>query len=158
IVVHDPAREPYRVLSHEDFDRRWQTSSRWMLLVLPAADAPRATDGDARAAALSAVPAPGSLAGGAPAEIVTPCDALVAQGVVAARADRATAERVLRSAVALCPEQSGGYRELAGLRFVQQRWRESATFAEQAVAREPDDQHAWQLLATSRFLDYDRVA
>jgi hypothetical protein len=166
VVVHDPAREPYRVLPREDFDRRWQTSARWMLLVLPGEDSPRATVPTAGAgaatgvteAARTAVDLPAGTASLTGNESVTPCDALVTQGVVTARADHATAERVLRSAVALCPERAGGYRELAGLRFVQQRWGESITFAEQAVAREPGDRHAWQLLATSRFLDGEPIA
>ncbi|MCC7044255.1 MAG: C39 family peptidase, partial [Acidobacteria bacterium] len=151
VVVHDPAREPYRVLPRAEFDRRWQTSSRWMLLVLPGAV-------ESAGATAAAAPMPGAAAASPTANDSTPCGALVTQGVAAARADHAAAERVLRSAAALCPEQAGAYRELAGLRFVQQRWGESITFAEHAVARGPDDRHAWQLLAASRFLADDREA
>src|SRR5687768_4222604 len=37
IVVHDPARSPFRVLPWADFDRAWAAAGRWMMLVLPPA-------------------------------------------------------------------------------------------------------------------------
>jgi predicted double-glycine peptidase len=37
IVVHDPARSPFRVLPWGDFDRAWAAAGRWMMLVLPPA-------------------------------------------------------------------------------------------------------------------------
>src|SRR4051812_35786309 len=44
VIFHDPARAPLRVLTREEFDRRWRAADRWMAIVLPPprADAPRA--------------------------------------------------------------------------------------------------------------------
>ena len=79
-----------------------------MLLVIPGEDSARATGSPAGAVAattgvIEAARTPADLPEGAASvtrsESVTPCDALVTQGVVTARADHATAERVLRSAV-----------------------------------------------------------
>jgi hypothetical protein len=83
---------------------------------------------------------------------------LVAEGVTHARSGRhQDAEDVLMSAISLCPEGPGSYRELAGLRLLQQRWGESAALAEQAVQRDAGDGHAWELLATNRFVAGDLV-
>src|SRR5262245_41975563 len=37
IVFHDPARTPFRVMSRDEFDRRWSPAERWMAIVLPEA-------------------------------------------------------------------------------------------------------------------------
>src|SRR6185436_19915398 len=59
------------------------------------------------------------------------------------------------AAVALSPASSTALSELAGLRFLQKRYGESATLAERALAIAPTDEHARQTLATSRFLQGD---
>src|SRR5688572_1102068 len=75
IVVHDPARSPFRVLPWHSFDRAWTAAGRWMMLVLPP-NTVRPTP----AATRSVAPAiTGS--GGGPQ---TPCDALVDRGVTLA--------------------------------------------------------------------------
>ncbi|HXG87358.1 MAG TPA: C39 family peptidase [Vicinamibacterales bacterium] len=53
------------------------------------------------------------------------------------------------------PSQTSDLRELAGVHFVEKRWREAADLAAQAVAHDRLDLPAWQLLAASRFLDGD---
>ena len=47
-------------------------------------------------------------------------------------------------------------RELAGLRLLQRRWSEVSDLAAAAVSEDPTDDHAWRLLATSRFVQDDR--
>ena len=52
-------------------------------------------------------------------------------------------------------EVSGPLGEEAGERFAERRWREAADLAEQAVAVDPDDHYAWEVLAASRFIQDD---
>jgi peptidase C39-like protein len=142
VVVHDPARAPFRVLTIRDFERAWSVSDRWMLRILP---------GDSRTTQPPVTPpdAPSIRA-------TTACDALVAEGIANARAsDHGLAERALLAATELCPKSAAAWRELAGLRFSQSRWHEVADLARRAVELAPDDEHAWELLASGRFLDRD---
>src|SRR5438093_426253 len=53
------------------------------------------------------------------------------------------------------PDSAGPLRELAGVRFAARRWHESASLAEQALARDPRDEYAWDVLASSRFMQDD---
>ena len=144
VVLHDPARAPFRVLPWADFDKAWVATDRWMMLVLPPNGfRPR---GDAALA-----PAPSSDAA-VPAD-VTPCRALVDHGVdLALAGDRDGAEQGLVAATNLCPSDPASWRELAGLRFSESRWSEAETLALAAVSLAPDDTYAWQLVATSRYL------
>ena len=168
VVLHDPARAPYTVMSHEEFSRRWNVTSRWMLLVLPAdetssapapglaATLPTPTSGAAATVASASPLTPPSTPGLSPASGDAACSALVAEGVTRAQSGlNEEAEAALLSAISLCPAYSGGYRELAGLRLLQKRWAESAALAAQAVERNPGDEHAWELLATNRFVAGD---
>ena len=47
------------------------------------------------------------------------------------------------------------FRELAGLRLLQRRWPEVGELSSAALAVDPMDAYAWQLLATSRFVQND---
>jgi hypothetical protein len=140
VVFHDPARAPLRVIGRADFDRRWGAAARWMAIVLPR-DPP---------------PAP-SAAETPPIAAANRCDALVAEGVSRAQAnDLAASERSLTMALP-CPG-SAALRELAGVRLLQRRWPDVTALAEAAVAIEPRDEHAWRLLATSRYVQRDPLA
>ena len=76
----DPARAPMRVMTVEEFARRWEAADRWMAVILPGDRAPVAD-----------APPPVT----PPAE--TPCDDLVAAGVSQARSnDLTAAERTER--------------------------------------------------------------
>jgi predicted double-glycine peptidase len=134
VIFHDPARAPLRVLTREEFDRRWRAADRWMAIVLPPprADAPRA----------AATPLPvGAVS----------CEQRIAQGISEAQAgDVESAERTLTGALA-CPGPAAA-RELAGVRFLQKRWDDAAQLAGEAAAIDPSDTYAWRLLGTSRFL------
>ena len=142
VIFHDPARAPLRVLSREEFDRRWRAADRWIAVVLP---------GDRRE---TAVPSPGGPDSVRPPILPTAlpsCDARVAEGVRQAQAnDLESAEKTLTGALA-CPG-SAVPRELAGVRFLQRRWEDAAQLALQAATIDADDTYAWQLLGTSRFL------
>jgi hypothetical protein len=144
VVLHDPARAPFRVMAWADFDRVWAASGRWMMLVLP--------PGRARPDEAVARVTPVSLDVAVRPD-QTPCGALVAHSVQLALAgDRTGAEEGLSAATGLCPNDPASWRELAGLRFSQARWSESRDMALAAVRLAPRDEYAWQLVATSRYL------
>jgi predicted double-glycine peptidase len=143
VIFHDPARTPYRVMSRDEFQRRWRASNRWMAVVVPG----RVTQpSEPRVVPAVAVAATNQ----------SPCDALVSEGVRLAQAgDHAGSERALTSALA-CPG-GAAYRELAGLRVLQKRWTDVASLAETATDTDVADAYAWRLLATARFLLDDRA-
>lgn len=143
IVVHDPARSPFRVESRDAFERAWGVAGHWSVVLLP----PQSGDTVEPPAATAVTPA----AAGS-----TPCGAMVSRGVeLAVAGQTADAEAVLIAASALCPAESGPWRELAGLRFTEKKWTEAARLAARAVQVSPDDDHARQVLATSRVLAGD---
>ena len=150
IVLHDPARAPFRVLRWAEFDRAWTAAGRWMMLVLPPSG--DRTDDEVTPAA-----------SGAPDDAVvpagpTPCAAMVERGVhLAITGDAEGAEHVLVAATRRCPNAPAGWLELAGLRFSQARWREAQELARAAVRLAPDDAYAHQLVATSRYLMGDTM-
>jgi predicted double-glycine peptidase len=138
VVLHDPARTPFRVMSSADFERRWSASGRWMLIVTP------------RAA--HAVDAPVT----APRSAGTSCDAQIAFAVEQAQQNELEeSERTLVGALS-CPG-AAVFRELAGLRAVQRRWAEAADLASAALAREPGDAYTSRLLASARFIGDDQL-
>lgn len=143
VVVHDPADRPFRPIAEETFQRRWAASGHWSLLVLPNAERHQTAAEDA-----------GNAATPAPAHDVCAADAKKAVRI--ATTDLARAESLLLKAAAeRCRLSPSTWRELAGVRFIQQRWSEAAEFAETATALDPLDDYAWRLLATSRFLEDD---
>ena len=145
--VARPGARAFRVLRWAEFDRAWAATGRWMMLVLP-------PDGfrkrDEAAPATTAAP---DVAVHAVHAAETPCSALVESGVQLALAgDLDGAEQGLVAATALCPDDPAAWRELAGLRFSQSRWREAQDLARSAARLAPDDAYAWLLVATSRYL------
>jgi hypothetical protein len=137
IVLHDPARAPFRVMDREQFGRRWSRADRWMAVITPRETTPS-----------SEPPAPVEAAAG------SSCDDLIASGVQRAQAGQFDeAERKLTAALSC-----GGaapVRELAGLRLLQRRFPEVGELASTAISLDPMDEYAWQLLATSRFVQND---
>ena len=148
VVLHDPARAPFRVLSRADFDDAWAAARRWAVAITPASSSVEAR-----------TPAPEPAVAGAPADLApvaaaTPCEALVAAMVTRARAgDAAGAEPGLRAAAALCPHAASVWRELAGVQFLQERWADASAAAQRAADLEPADVPGWDLLATTLYLD-----
>lgn len=149
VVMHDPARAPFRVMPWAEFDLAWASTERWMMLVLPP-DAIRAGD------TLTAARPP------QPEAVVsidrTPCRALVERAVdMALDSDPHRAEDALLAATRFCPDDPASWRELAGWRFSQSRWPEAQELAAIAVRLAPDDAYTWKLLATSRYLMGDMI-
>jgi hypothetical protein len=141
VVVHDPARAPYRLIAEEEFYTSWGAGDYWTLLILP---------GRTGAPAV-ALPEP------APSPDESGCSGLVEEAVRLAReGDLPSAERLLTASNQLCPHSSAPVRELAGIRFRESRWEEAGELARQAVKRDPADDHAWRILAATRFLRDDR--
>jgi hypothetical protein len=138
VVFHDPARAPFRAMERAPFSRRWAAAERWMAIVVPGAVTPESL--------------PPALVDASEAST---CSQLVSAGVQHAQAgDLEAAERSLTSALSC-----GGatpLRELAGLRLLQRRWPEVTELASAALDEDPKDEYAWQLLATSRFVQNDR--
>ncbi len=146
VVFHDPARGPFRVADATTFDRAWTATGRTTLLVVPA-DENAALAGPRDAPDRAPLP---------PAGQAGACREPLARGIALARAgDVAGGETLLSVVRESCATLSAGPRELAGIRFLQERWMDAAALAEEAVSREPTDLHAWQLLATARFLAED---
>jgi hypothetical protein len=142
IIFHDPARGPFRVIADEAFDAAWKVTNRTTLLILPAETRDEAMP------TVTSAPAGGSRSHN--------CAQIVEEAVqTARRGDLESAEALLSLADRACPLSSAAPRELAGIRFMQRRWADVITLAERAVARDPSDAHAWQLLATARFLGGD---
>ena len=44
VVLHGPARSPFRVMTRDTFTRRWAAADRWMAIVLPASRRRSASD------------------------------------------------------------------------------------------------------------------
>ena len=158
VVFHDPARRPFVVMSAAEFDRRWRAADRWMAVIVPGRGPfpPSLAEGELRrglaeasAEAERAAPQP-SIA----AKAATPCEQQVAEGVRLAQAtDLDGAERALSAALG-CP---AAMRELAGVRVLQKRWAEASDLASAAVEADAADTYAWKVLATSRFVQNDRL-
>lgn len=156
LVVHDPAQAPFRVLPAAAFDEAWAATGRWALLVLPGSTAlaeasPTVTTPAPRAA--SSAPGPETRAETRPTAD-DPCAPWVDDLVTQARGgDLTGAARGLEAAAAVCPHAAGVWRELAGVRFLQQRWTDAASLARRATSLDAADDGGWDLLATSLFLD-----
>jgi hypothetical protein len=144
IVVHDPARSPFRVIEAAEFLHAWAPAKAWMMIAQPRAAGarplPRA-DGNAGADA-SDTSMSNSL-----------CAGMVEEGVrLSGRGDLAASERVFRLATTECPDDPGPWRELAGVHVLRGDWRQASAAARLALDRDPQDQHAIRILATSLFL------
>ena len=143
VIVHDPARAPFRELDMAAFYDGWAKAGFWSLLVLPGdsgSGPPTATT-----TGFVAMPA---LAPG--------CHADVWEGIeLAHRGSLTLSEYALRAAADRCPTSSVPWRELSGLRILQSRWTEAADLARKALEWNRTDAQAWRLLATSQFAHSD---
>ena len=138
VIVHDPARAPFRVLDAAAFTRAWERSGSWSLLALP----PSSFAKEHETPHEVAVPAEG------------PCGGMVDEGVRLAQAGQADeARRVLELASEICPADAAPWRERAGLHAISGEWRQAAADARQALRRDRHDGHAARILATAQFLD-----
>ncbi len=158
VLVHDPARAPFRKLSVAEFRSMWAPTGAWSLLVVPArhrVDSLRAAPADST----SAAPAPRAADSAAERTAVPPpagpsaCHERVGDAVRMARdGDMAGAARVLEATAAACPDSASPLRELSGVRFQQRRWMEAAAAARRALALEPGDPYTTRLLAGDLYM------
>ena len=141
VVLHDPARAPFRVMARDEFARRWEAADRWVAVVVP--DESRTPS--APAVAVIPVVAAGS----------TECQTKIATASrLAGEGAYDAAEHALTDAPACSAAVT--FRELAGVRAVQKRWAEATELAQAAVDADRSDPGAWRLLGTSLFLQDDR--
>jgi hypothetical protein len=150
VIVHDPARAPFRVLDEKSFSGAWSESGFWTLVATPPDTEPgRVGPGDGAAAALlrgagtATAPEPG-----------TTCDAMVAEAVrLAGATDVDGARGVLEVAAETCPGDAAPWREMAGLHALRSQWRDAAEDARRALVRAGADPLASRILATALFLE-----
>jgi len=144
VILHDPARAPFRVVDTRRFLSSWAASGRWSMIVLPSAGASSEVQ-----PAIAAAPVPRS-----ETPLISSCSPAVAHGVELANAGAMDdAARVLEEATKRCPDAPDAWRELAGLHAVEREWKAAADDARRALARDAGDQHAARILATSLFLE-----
>ncbi|HEY5618366.1 MAG TPA: C39 family peptidase [Vicinamibacterales bacterium] len=144
VVFHDPARGPFVVMSTGEFERRWRAARRWMAVVVPG-------ETSAGSRATPDPPPPSEQLAWSQGSA---CEEAVAEAVRHAQSDElGAAERILAASVG-CPTAA---RELAGVRVLQKRWSEAEDLASAAVTADDRDEYAWRVLATSRFVQNDRL-
>lgn len=166
VVYHDPAVSPYGWMDLEQFDRAWEASGRWTLLVLPDSARPDpsgplvARRGESARPELERLSVPTSLdapfgaTGGSEA-----CDAPLRRAAASARADDwAAAESHVLAALDRCPNHPRALRERAGLRLRQGRTDEAVRDGRRASALDPDDGLTREILAAALFLSGNEPA
>ena len=143
IVVHDPSWGPSRSMDQREFVRLWKPTNFWSLVVLPGTTSSSTTT-------ISDVASDSSRT------THDRCDDLLDDAIGAIqRLGPASADTLLTRVQAACPDSAGPVRELAGVRFVERRWQEAASLAREALARDPKDEYAWDVLGSSLFMHDD---
>jgi predicted double-glycine peptidase len=159
VIVHDPAWGPSRHVAVARLLRDWRPTGFWSLLILPGNGRPaQNTDSGRVLQANQGQPAPdvrpveSDVSGAFPST----CDRLLASAVdEVERRGLSQADAILGDVRSRCPDAAGPVRELAAVRFAERRWQEAAALAQQAVARDPKDGYAWEVLASSLFIQDD---
>ena len=143
VVLHDPARAPFRILDEASFLRAWSRSTNWTLIALPPRDfAPAAKPDDM-----------------ASKETEGACGSMVDEAIrVANEGSLDDAKTLLELAASRCPGEAAGWRELAGVHAVRKEWALAAADARRALALDSRDEHAARTLATSLYLSGEPLA
>jgi tetratricopeptide (TPR) repeat protein len=145
VIYHDPARAPFRVVDEQAFDAAWAASNHWTLLALPPHGGVPVAPDHARSAAEPMMK--------------SACGPLVAEGVrVAETGDKPAALEIFSEAAGICPSESAPLREAAGVYALDGKWTDAARLAKDAVTRDPSDEHAWRILASSAYIAGDPAA
>jgi hypothetical protein len=142
IVAHDPAWGPSRSFALDELLRRWRATNFWTLLILPGTKPQDAQTGRGRDSAYGAAHVQPAL-----------CDRLLNEALDDIEQRGASvADEALASVHDQCPRSSRPLSELAGVRFSEHRWSDAESLARQAVAIDGSDGYAWDVLASSRFM------
>lgn len=142
VILHDPARAPFRVLDEAAFVRAWEPSGFWTMI---------ATRGTDRAGVPASAPPVISKS-----EETNPCRGLVDEGVrLANRGDVGEARSRFDLAATSCPDSPAPWRERAGLHALGERWGDAAADARAALSRDPNDEQASRILATALYIEGD---
>ena len=171
VTFHDPAVGPARTRPTQDFVDAWEASQRWAVLLLPSAspDEPSSCEfstdippseqlsTDERSTrGLSTDELSTQAHSSDDSSIDASCADLVRRAVsLAGAGQRDEARELLELAHGRCPEEVAPLRELAGLAFLENDWTEAATFARDALHRDPGDSLCLRLLGGSRYLARD---
>src|SRR2546427_571288 len=148
-VVHDPAWGPSRRLAAPELMRRWQAAKFWSLVILPPANGVPTTS------QVRLKPDPTDARDLKP-DPPDACDRRLDAAIDDVRQRGvAEADAIFNAVRSQCPDSAGPLRELAGVRFAERQWHEAVALAEQALARGPRDEYAWDVLASSRFMQDD---
>lgn len=148
VIVHDPARAPFRLMEEGRFEDAWSKSDHWALVARPGAPHAASSAPGRAVAPPTAAMEPGRPEGDAA------CGPLVDEGVrLAAVGDLAGGRRLLEAAAGACPSSAAPSRELAGIHALANEWPDAARAAQQALAKDPGDALAARILGTARFLD-----
>lgn len=141
VVFHDPAGAPNTTIDETRFLARWTGADLWALVIRPVP---------------SAAATPPVMSKDTVPVSAMPCAPWVDQALDAVAANQLDeAAGLLANAGQACPTEPLVLRELAGVRFKQGRHDEVTRLATDYLALVPGDGHAWQLLATSRYLTGD---
>ena len=147
VIVHDPARAPFRILDETTFLRVWAASDRWTLIATASKANPSVTldrDVGVRADRTSRD------------ALDEACGDLINEGIRLAGADeRLSARRLFELAAGRCPNAAGPWREMAGLHALAGEWPAAAADARRALGRDATDALAVRILATALFLQDD---
>ena len=142
VILHDPARAPFRVIDEGTFVRAWEPTGFWTMLATR-----RETTATSDAVTSEAVPSRST--GG-------PCQGMVDEGVRLAGAGEVDdARRLFELAASSCPGSAAPWREQAGLHALASQWQDAAADARQALARDAHDEQAARILATALYLEGD---
>jgi hypothetical protein len=159
VFVHDPTWGPARRLVVSELVRRWKPTGFWTLLVLPdeAARSKAGRDTLTGRDTLNGVPQLATSTDPSTSTehraSLTVCDRLLDEALDKIETDGpGVADETLDAVIKQCPLDSAPVRELAGIRFAEHRWRDAADLAERALARNPEDAYAWDVLGSSRFV------
>lgn len=157
VILHDPARGPLRTVSEAAFERAWQASAHWAMLVLPAPAARMGASGQAGNDPTASTSVADDIvlnqAAIARNDYTNACSALLAAAADAARSDDfTTAEHALAEAARACPDRAAVMIEQAGLRFRQRLFADASEVAARALSIRPDDAYGWDLLASSLYM------
>ena len=159
VIVHDPAWGPSRQVAVRRLLRDWRSTGFWSLLILPGNRRPAEdahTGGVLQAD--QGQPTPDVISDESDISSVSPsaCDRLLASAIdEVERRGLSEADEILGDVRSRCPDAAGPLRELAAVRFAERRWQDASALAQQAVARDPKDGYAWEVLASSRFIQDD---